>query len=194
MNLYAYVGNDPMNNTDPDGQYICTGNRAQCTALRQALARLDEASRSRNLSRSDRAWAARIHGAYGREGQRNGIVVRFLPQREMARISRGAAFTVYNPRTRESLITLPATYAGAYDNYAEERRSVGDNNPMNRRVSGQDQRGNMVADEGKHAMDQQRLGRQLRPSEWHPRGQDFRSLVSRAFGTISIQDLHGDDD
>jgi hypothetical protein len=47
----------------------------------------------------------------------------------------------------------------------------------------------MIADEGKHAYDQQRLGRSLQPNEHHPRGLDFRSLVSRAFGSASVQDL-----
>lgn len=71
--------------------------------------------------------------------------------------------------------------------------SLGRRSPSISRFSAQDERGNMVADEGRHAMDQQRFRRDLRPSEWHPRP-DMRSVVSRAFGTTSIQDIRNEDD
>jgi RHS repeat-associated protein len=31
LNLYAYVGNNPLVRFDKDGHYYCTGNKTQCT-------------------------------------------------------------------------------------------------------------------------------------------------------------------
>lgn len=45
LNLYAYVGNDPMNATDPSGLLTCTGTRL-CDTVRQDAQRASDALRN----------------------------------------------------------------------------------------------------------------------------------------------------
>jgi RHS repeat-associated protein len=43
VNLYAYVGNDPVNGTDPTGTYNCKGSDGQCTDLKVYRSNLQKA-------------------------------------------------------------------------------------------------------------------------------------------------------
>ena len=188
FNLYAYVGNDPVNRTDPTGRHICRGNWILCGAVRSSIARAAAAARRANLPRAQRALMQRVVERYGRQGDRNGIVVRFDTPQRIYNASRGAAYTEYNERTGDSEVVLPNNFNTTYNNFRNEMISIGRDTPGLSRFSAENERGNMIADEGGHAMDQQRLGRDLRPSEWHP-APDLRSAVSRAFGTTSVQEI-----
>lgn len=73
MNLYAYVGLDPMNATDPTGLYDCARG-TDCAKVEDARRRaLAEARRIRN-DRSRRVALAAIR-EYGEQGDGNGVVV-----------------------------------------------------------------------------------------------------------------------
>lgn len=57
VNLYAYVGNDPINSTDPSGTVRCSGNN--CTEIREAASRarslaLDARNQLREIARAIR--------------------------------------------------------------------------------------------------------------------------------------------
>ena len=42
VNLYAYVGNDPMTKKDPSGMYMCEGSARNCQAVADGLKRASE--------------------------------------------------------------------------------------------------------------------------------------------------------
>lgn len=127
VNLYAYLANDPLNLFDPTGQYECTGNRGQSAAARSAIARATTASRSSRVSEARRTALRQGIQRLGREGQRNGIAVRFAPRDDMRRTSSGAASADYNDRTRVSIMRgYPGNAARLNEvRYGEGRRDAG---------------------------------------------------------------------
>jgi RHS repeat-associated protein len=77
INLYAYVGDDPVNSRDPLGLYKCEGTRGQCRATREFWRTLQIASGSRRLTENQRILIANALRTLGRPGVDNGVVVRF---------------------------------------------------------------------------------------------------------------------
>ncbi|QLC24736.1 RHS repeat-associated core domain-containing protein [Parasphingopyxis algicola] len=61
MNMYAYVGNDPLNATDPTGAYECTANRDQCNAVASSVRRI------RRIGNSMRHEGSRIRTRVGNQ-------------------------------------------------------------------------------------------------------------------------------
>jgi RHS repeat-associated protein len=75
VNLYAYVGNDPVNMFDPTGMWTCRkGAEKQCDAVDKALKnarkRLADNPKMKNASK-----IAKTLAAYGDRGKDNGVVV-----------------------------------------------------------------------------------------------------------------------
>lgn len=76
FNLYAYIGNDPINGSDPKGMYDCrAGAEAACDRVDKALERAKKLLESGDLSRSDRKMLQRAVDAAGTRGDHNGTVV-----------------------------------------------------------------------------------------------------------------------
>jgi RHS repeat-associated protein len=61
LNLYAYVGNNPLSRFDPDGHWVCNGNHDQCAAKQTGL-NLAQASQ-KQLAASDNAADRKEAGA-----------------------------------------------------------------------------------------------------------------------------------
>jgi RHS repeat-associated protein len=74
QNLYAYVGNDPINARDPSGLYTCERGSA-CKAVRQYYITLQRAANSRRLDSQSRTNLRSILNFLGAPGENNGVTI-----------------------------------------------------------------------------------------------------------------------
>ena len=143
INLYAYVGNDPVNRTDPDGQYTCPADRkSQCAAVEAALQRAREALKSDKLSSSDRSKLTKAVNAYGKAGVDNGVHVQFASERQIYRKSGGDAYT--EPDKTGLRVVFSNKFETAYSGYENMGRTKG------LKIDARDERASVVAHEGQH--------------------------------------------
>jgi RHS repeat-associated protein len=62
FNLYAYVGDDPVNRTDPTGQYDCDGNKGDCKRISDGVRQLRNAARNASQATGSRIPTAHAAG------------------------------------------------------------------------------------------------------------------------------------
>ena len=81
FNLYEYVGNDPVNGTDPTGTYECNGTRSDCSYIRiyrrelgEAAARARPETGTRIMSTTARSLQM-VDRYIGAEGDGNGVEI-----------------------------------------------------------------------------------------------------------------------
>jgi len=65
LNLYAYVGNNPLIRVDKDGHYYCSGTKSQCQDLKDALANIKQAASNDSLSGKERGALNKVLSLYG---------------------------------------------------------------------------------------------------------------------------------
>jgi hypothetical protein len=74
VNLYGYVGDDPINRSDPSGTYTCTGGMGRCLMISSAVNAL---AGLKGLSKQDAGRVTAVLGALGKPGEKNGVTIGF---------------------------------------------------------------------------------------------------------------------
>ncbi len=100
VDLYAYVGNDPTNLTDPSGRYICSGNGDNCATLRQTLSQAKDLIANGKLTNTERAKLSAAVNAFGDEDKDNGVHVQFTGNSNYGgntHIANGVVTVTYGP-------------------------------------------------------------------------------------------------
>jgi RHS repeat-associated protein len=128
LNLYAYVGNNPMNRFDPDGHYSCdTKNHgAECGKIKDALAIVQKADSALKEGSKERGRLDAVLKFYGSENDGKGPSVQF------ADLSQDHAVGETQTVNGKTTITFDTKALGDY---------------------GQAGKGEEVAHEGTHGMD-----------------------------------------
>jgi RHS repeat-associated protein len=67
LNLYAYVGNNPLIRLDADGHYVCDGDKKQCAQLSSALAAIQTAVNSGKLTDGETSKLNKVLSFYGQD-------------------------------------------------------------------------------------------------------------------------------
>jgi RHS repeat-associated protein len=103
VNLYAYVGNDPVDGRDPTGEETCVGTAAQCGAYREALNFAGKAAESRALTAEERRdIKAEVRSI---KNDRSYIIL-FAPEKDIDKVVRGMGFAFTNITEKGTIYTL----------------------------------------------------------------------------------------
>jgi RHS repeat-associated protein len=77
LNLYAYVGNNPLSRTDPTGHYVCSGSKEQCAQVQDGLTMARVAQEKLGADSKGGKAIGAVLKFYGAEGEKNGVGVGF---------------------------------------------------------------------------------------------------------------------
>ena len=165
LNLYAYVGNNPLSRIDKDGHYECAGTKEQCGAIRDALAAIRAADAKLKAGTSGRAMLDKALTVYGDEGKKNGVQIDFN-QKDPGALG--------STSTKNGITTI----------------SFGKDALSNMQQAGN---GETVAHEGTHGVDQRKEGMpqtfwQLFGTEYH--AYQAESAVDKSLGVRNETDEH----
>ncbi len=76
LDLYEYVGDDPMNRSDPTGLYTCEMEK-MCKDLEADIQKLRDSLKGNNLTKEERGMVTTVVNAFGAAGEKNGLDVKF---------------------------------------------------------------------------------------------------------------------
>jgi hypothetical protein len=91
LNLYAYVGNNPLSRRDPDGHYQCGGSVDQCAAINDALNLAIAAVKDLGANSKEGKAIQKVIDFYGAANYDNGVKVSFasLKRNDLGKASIG---------------------------------------------------------------------------------------------------------
>ena len=189
INLYAYVGDDPVDGRDPSGLYVCGGSGDECKAAESAINKVRLGAQDKSLSKSDRSLLGRVASFYGKAGEKNGVGVIFASPKQIQEATRdpsAGATTVRGPKTGVIAVVLPKGFQNAYSDLSKSPSSVGRDLKT---WSPEAERANTLAHEGEHGADM-RDGRPMSEPNAYATGR----AASRSMGTAPFSELPSDDD
>ena len=76
-NMYSYSRNNPLRFTDPTGQYVCDGNKADCAQIKAGYQAAQKALAAAKPNSEQAKQLKSVLGFLGKPGQANGVAVRF---------------------------------------------------------------------------------------------------------------------
>lgn len=168
LDLYSYVHDDPLDATDPSGQYLCSDspNSGNCTAVANALAHAREVEA--HMSGKDKERLAAVLAFYGKPGEKNGVNVNFSPDVDMGQ-------TVMN-KDGTITITFMSQFSKMGTGWAPAKNA--------------DVQASAVAHEGSHGIDDRAVGHGPRNHDeamaTERTAYELQSEMHEAFGTKDI--------
>ena len=73
LNLYAYVGNNPLSRVDPDGHVTCTGNKESCAQIKLGYDLVKAAQQKLGANSKEGKALGKVLAFYGAWGKDNGV-------------------------------------------------------------------------------------------------------------------------
>jgi RHS repeat-associated protein len=188
INLYEYVGDDPMDSVDPSGLWVCNAtNQANCQTVRDALEQIKEKIDNGDITGKDAKDLDQITKLYGKEGDK-GINVTD-DQKSYDQCTKGTAAYACTSSAGKGLETVHLQP----NFYRMGQMVLAPSDKRKRKQIPEIERHGVIFHEGRHAFYMYTHGGKSDLDEGGPgHGPAYHTedLVHKAFGTLSSNDIN----